>query len=105
MECNGPGELSTAESVYHGGTDSPIQTPTGVGARYDCNGAGLEQEEEIVRERILEMLGEAEEKKLKDYFITQREFRGIPIAKNNVEDLFELWLGQLELLEVLEIIK
>lgn len=105
MERNGPGELSTTESVYPGSQDSLTQAPTGAGARYNCNGAGLEQEEEIVRERILEMLGEAEEKKLKDYFITQREFRGIPVAKNNVEDLFELWPGQLELLEVLEIIK
>jgi hypothetical protein len=104
-ECEGIGELSLMESVYPGTPDSYIQAPIGSEPCSNCIGTGLEPYEDIVRERLLDNLTEEQEKKLKDYFIIQKESGGIPITKDNVEDLFEPWLSQLELLEVIELIK
>lgn len=41
--------------------------------------------------------------KLQDYFADQGEYRGIPITKENVEDLFDSWLEDIELSELIKI--
>ena len=44
------------------------------------------------REDFFNKLSAKDEKKLQDHFIEEREYGGIPIMKDNCEDLFENWL-------------
>lgn len=43
------------------------------------------------------------EKYLEDIFIQKGELGGIPIVKDNCEDLFENWLGKLDASELIEL--
>ena len=40
---------------------------------------------------------------LQDYFIGLREFGGIPIVKDNCEDLFENWLENKDIQEIIDL--
>lgn len=93
-ECNGFGEVNTMESVYPG---EPHMAPIGSEVCDNCLGSGEEQDEEIIIERIIENLDIDQEKKLQEYFVSLNEFGGIPIVKDNCEDLFVNWLGSVSL--------
>lgn len=100
LACRGYGEVSTLESVY-GGSDSHIQAPVGTATCDNCKGSGEEPDERIVLERALEALTPREEAKLQIIFSNEREYGGIPITKDNCDDLFEQWLGGLSLEELI----
>jgi len=45
------------------------------------------------------------EEKLQEYFINQeREFGGMGVTKDNVEDLFEVWSENLDLEDIIKIL-
>lgn len=100
-ECNGVGELRTMAPVYQ---DDIIQAPVGDVMCEHCNGAGEEQDEDIIVERIIENLTIDQENKLEKVFCDEREIGGIPIIKDNCENMFENWLGRLTLEELTKIL-
>ena len=93
-ECNGVGEVNTMESVYPG---EPHMAPIGSEKCANCIGSGYEPDEEVIVERIVEDLDVDQENKLQAYFVGLNEYGGIPIIKDNCEDLFENWLGDVSL--------
>lgn len=97
-ECGGVGEVNIMESVYPG---EPHMAPIGSEKCFNCNGSGKEPNEDIIIERIVENLDIDQENKLQEYFVGLGEVGGIPIIKDNCEDMFENWLGSVSL-EVLE---
>lgn len=68
----------------------------------NCGGTGEEPDEEIVVERIIENLTLEQENKLQEIFNNEREIGGIPITKDNCEDLFDNWLGTLLLEDLIK---
>lgn len=60
--------------------------------------------EQYLKEECLTNMSVETEKKLQDYFINTRELGGIPISKDNCEDLFENWLQALTLKEINDIL-
>ena len=52
-----------------------------------------------------EFLVEENLETLQEYFTDMLEYGGIPITKDNCEDLFDSWLGDLSLLEIRDILK
>ena len=104
-ECKGTGELSVMESVYPGTPDSHIMAPIGSEKCLDCNGTGIEPNEQIILERIFDNRSEEDEKKLQEYLVNEvREIGGRGINKDNCEDMFENWLSSLDLEEVVNIL-
>jgi len=93
-ECNGVGEVSVMETVWAG---EPHMAPVGSEKCANCLGSGEEIDEEIVVERIIENLDIDQENKLQEYFVSLKEYGGIPIIKDNCEDLFDNWLGSVSL--------
>lgn len=59
---------------------------------------------ENLREGIIDNLSLENEKKLQDYFISMREWGGIPITKDNCEDLFEQFIEGISLKEINDIL-
>ena len=101
LVCKGNGEYATMESVY-GGSDSHIQAPVGSVRCDNCGGSGKEPSESIVLERILNNLDSEDEEKLQIYFMENNGELGI--TKDNIEGLFEGWLENLELEEIISIL-
>ncbi len=101
LVCKGTGELTTMESVYNG-SDSHLQAPVGSVACDNCGGMGLEPDEQIVLERIVENLSTEDEEKLQIYFMEDNGELGI--NKDNCEDLFEGWLENMDLEEIIKIL-
>lgn len=56
-------------------------------------------------EKFWETININDEMKLQEYFYNTREFGGIPIIKDNCEDLFENWSQGLTLEEINNILK
>lgn len=105
-ECNGTGELTTMESVYPGTPDSHIMAPIGSEKCDNCCGTGVEPDEDIIKERIFDTLTPEDEKKLQEYLVNEvREIGGRGITKDNCEDLFDYWLGTVELDLIRKILK
>ena len=76
-------------------TDGHLERGTGDWENcFDCGGDGLEHDEEIVKERIVENLNEDQEGKLKLYFIKNDGWNS---NKDNYEELFDRWLGEVSL--------
>lgn len=100
-DCNGVGAVSTMESVYPGTPDAGIQAPIGSETCENCAGTGEEQDEEIVKERIVDNLSAEQEKKLQD------EFSKIEtgVLDDDLPDAFESWLVDLSLEEITNILK
>lgn len=63
----------------------------------NCEGTGFEPDADIVKERIVENLDVDQENKLQEYFTGLREVGGVPITKDNCEDMFDNWLGSVPL--------
>ncbi len=61
-------------------------------------------EEDLELERILNSLSPEQEEALQATFTDLREIGGMPICKDNCEDLFENWLSSLSLQEVKSIL-
>lgn len=97
--CNGIGEVTTMESVYPGGPDAHIQAPIGTEICDNCNGTGLEEDDEIVKERIIDNLTEEQENKLKEDY--SKSYTGLD---DDMSDKFEAWLFELTLEDLLKII-
>ena len=97
--CNGIGEVTTMESVYPGGPDAHIQAPIGTETCDNCNGTGLEEDNDIVKERIIDNLTQEQEDKLKvDH---SKSYTG---SDDDMPDKFEAWLVELSLEDLLKII-
>lgn len=93
-ECKGIGSFSTD----YIDADHNVQRGAGDDVTCEnCAGTGREPDEEIVQERIIENLSTEQEEVLQAKFMEEREIGGIPIIKDNYEDLFENWLGSLSL--------
>jgi hypothetical protein len=60
----------------------------------------LEHEAEIYKLNLIE----ENEKKLSEYFVNLREVGGIPITKDNFEQVFDNWLSDLTLTDLEEIL-
>jgi len=52
------------------------------------------------KEKIFNELTDEQEEELQSIFMEQREIGGIPIIKDNCEDLFENWLESLTLMDL-----
>lgn len=102
-ECGGVGEVNTMESVYSG-ADSHIKAPVGSEECVNCEGTGFEPDADIVKERIVENLDVDQENKLQEYFVGLSEYGGIPIIKDNCEDLFENWLESVPLKTLIKVL-
>ncbi len=68
----------------------------------NCSGTGLELDEEIVCERIMENLNPQQEEKLQQVFM---KGEGWACNKDNCDDLFENWLTKLEVKDYERILK
>jgi hypothetical protein len=98
LECKGRGELDVMENVS--GTSE--QAPTGSCSCDNCEGTGIENNEQIIIERMID--DEEIIKKLEEYFVDEGEYRGRGITKDNCEDLFDIWLQDLDLDDIINII-
>lgn len=99
LDCNGLGEVSTMQSVYPGTRDSHIQAFVGTNKCENCNGTGLEPDQDIVKERIYESLTIEQENKLKDEH--SKHYTGVD---DDMSDKFESWLLQLTLEDLMKTI-
>jgi len=98
-DCNGIGEVSTMESVYPGTPDSHIQAPVGSETCNNCNGTGLEEDNELVKSRIVDNLTQEQETKLKEEH--SKSYTG---TDDDMPNKFEEWLVELSLDELLKIL-
>ena len=64
--CLGNGEVSVMEKVYPG---EPHVAPIGVEKCEECNGTGIETDEETLIDRVFDSITPDEEKKLVEYLI------------------------------------
>ena len=99
LDCNGLGEVSRMESVYPDTSDAHIQAPIGTETCDNCNGTGLEPDEDIVKERIWGSLTIEQENKLKDEH--SKYYTGV---SDDMSDKFESWLLELTLEDLMKII-
>lgn len=67
---------------------------------YNCGGSGLEPDEEIIRERIVENLSAENEKKLQEYHAGV--YHG---TDDDMPDAFENWLGEISLTTLIEVLQ
>lgn len=93
-ECNGCG----GGHADYMNSDHNLERGTGEWEDCEnCQGEGIEPDEDIIIERIIENLDIDQENKLQEYFINLKEFGGVAIIKDNCEDMFENWLGSVSL--------
>ena len=98
--CKGAGEYKTMDRVYN--DDPAIMAPVGTETCSNCLGSGVEPDDEIVVERVLNNLSDEQEEKLQTYFM---ENDGAGYVKDQIEDAFDGWISNLNLADLIEILK
>lgn len=97
-DCNGVGMFSTMEMVER---DNPsTMAPVGEEMCDHCKGDGKELDEQVILERLIENLDKEQDEKLQVVFMRLMEVNGIPITKENFEDLYDVWLSDIDLTRV-----
>jgi len=97
LDCKGIGEVSTMERVYN---DDIHLAPVGIETCQNCSGTGLEPNEDLVVERIVENLSPEQED-----ILQERHADGYMGCDDDMSDAFEHWLSGLDLSDFIRILK